>query len=623
MSRPFDLVLLLFVAAAIFLFALGDTKLWDRDEPRNAGCAREMLQRNDWVTPVFNEEIRDAKPVLLYWLMMVAYQVFGENEFAARLPSALAAIGTVFAVFLIGDRLFHRRAGIAAGYILATSLMFGVAGRAATPDALLVFFSTASLAIFVRSTYSPGCSPLPDSLSEPERLFPSLGPALLMYSVMGLGVLAKGPIGFLMPTAIIGMYLLLKRLPSDQRDKEDAELSRDSAEASPSGLISVCYRGGIRILRSFHPLHFIRTCLSMKLGWAVMMVVLVAAPWYIWVGIRTDGEFLKTFFLKEHLGRSTTSFESHSGSIFYYPMVMSLGFFPWSVFALPVIYSLVRFSKVVSPGQLLMLCWVGVQVGLFTLVQTKLPSYVTPCYPALAILVASWLSSWSTGEIKVPRWMVQTSLVTLLVAGIAITGGVGYALNQFLQQSWGWALVGAIPLMMGCLGLSQLRVSVTGERQHWVPGLVAGSILFSLLFFGGLLGSVSQRQSYSAILEPYSGKPEMLVGSYGCLEPTWVFYGRHPIYELGDMQISETPVADRDWQKKSRPGVVPFLKQPEAMVITTAALLAEIRKSTDGRIVVRARTPYFLKSKELVLIQWEPEIRSRITQVPSEGRVKR
>ena len=91
---------------------LGGPRLWDRDEPRNAACAREMLERGDWVVPTFNAELRVLKPVMKYWLMISAYKVFGVNEFAARFWSAVFALATVWATYFIGRRLFDASAGL-------------------------------------------------------------------------------------------------------------------------------------------------------------------------------------------------------------------------------------------------------------------------------------------------------------------------------------------------------------------------------------------------------------------------------------------------------------------------------------------------------------------------------
>src|SRR4051812_4986227 len=204
---------------------LGGPRLWDRDEPRNAQCAREMLQRTDWVVPTMNGELRTHKPVLLYWCIMSSYLALGVTEFAARLPSALCAIGTVICVYRMGRRLFGPKAGVWAGVALATSLMFVVAGRAATPDSLLIFCSTLAMTIYVCGTFQPRFDTTPADAppqayrspvaprgeiraesenSFGESIMRSVMPtvnyfphhwltAVAMYAAMGLGILAKGP----------------------------------------------------------------------------------------------------------------------------------------------------------------------------------------------------------------------------------------------------------------------------------------------------------------------------------------------------------------------------------------------------------------------------------------------
>ena len=109
-------VFLLIAIAFLALFVrLDGSRLWDRDETRNARCAVEMQQRDDWVVPTFNDELRDAKPVLLYWLIRCSYAIFGINEFAARFPSALLGLGTILATYMIGRRLFNAQVGFLPG----------------------------------------------------------------------------------------------------------------------------------------------------------------------------------------------------------------------------------------------------------------------------------------------------------------------------------------------------------------------------------------------------------------------------------------------------------------------------------------------------------------------------
>ena len=139
------------VAGVVFFANLGGPKLWDDDEPRNATCAREMFERGDPIVPTFNHELRTDKPVLVYWLMMGSYALFGVTEFAARFPSAVLGLCTALATYHLGRLLFRPQVGLWAGLVMATNLMFGVAARAATPDSTLICCTTLALVAYVWS----------------------------------------------------------------------------------------------------------------------------------------------------------------------------------------------------------------------------------------------------------------------------------------------------------------------------------------------------------------------------------------------------------------------------------------------------------------------------------------
>src|SRR5687768_1167165 len=209
-------LVLILAAALVFFTNLGVPQLWDEDEPRNAACAREMLARGDWVVPTFNHELRTQQPVLVYWLIMAAYSVFGVNEFAARLPSALLAVGTTLVTFHLGRLLFCARVGLLAGLMMATCLMFGVAGRAATPDSCLIFFTSLSMLAFVwavsrrhsaagsNAIWHGGTKALTEPHAAPSRSTGTSHNKFLparwidfaaVYVAMAMAELAKGPIG--------------------------------------------------------------------------------------------------------------------------------------------------------------------------------------------------------------------------------------------------------------------------------------------------------------------------------------------------------------------------------------------------------------------------------------------
>ena len=276
-------------------------------------------------------------------------------------------------------RSFHARIGLLAGIVLASSLMFDVAARAATPDSSLIFFVTASVGAFVLGVFpgretagvgllvkagakSQNASRESWSLdAEDWRL--SLPTAIGMYGMMALAVLAKGPVGFVLPVAIIGLFVATAR----------SQVLRGS-EAAASWFANV-----VRVLS---PMHLLRCAIRLRPITGLVVVLCVAAPWYIAVGVRTDGEFLRGFLWEHNFSRAMESREGHSGGLGFYPLAILAGFFPWSVFALPTMIGVVRSWRrsddyATRAALILLIGWCVIWVGAFSLAKTKLPSYVT------------------------------------------------------------------------------------------------------------------------------------------------------------------------------------------------------------------------------------------------------
>ena len=199
------------IACLLVLFLrLDSTRFWDQDEGFFAGTAAEMHAHDEWIVPVFNDEMFGHKPPWMYWMMIGGFKLFGVTELGARFFSAVFATASVLLIYHLGARLRNSRAGFFAGLALGTCLMFSAVGRAATPDSYLVFFSTLSLSIFAlhgfaRRTPTPIASE-PAGIAQRELLPKRWSSYALMYGVMGLGVLTKGPIGFLYPMAVNGMF---------------------------------------------------------------------------------------------------------------------------------------------------------------------------------------------------------------------------------------------------------------------------------------------------------------------------------------------------------------------------------------------------------------------------------
>ncbi|HEY1068550.1 MAG TPA: glycosyltransferase family 39 protein, partial [Pirellulales bacterium] len=139
------------LAVCVLFCNLGAAQLFDEDEPKNAACGAEMFARGDWITPTFNEDLRTDKPILVYWLMLTSYHVFGVSEFSARFWSAVLGVGTLLLTVNIGATLFNKRMGFWAGAALLASPLFVMISRAATPEATLTFCATLATWCFVQA----------------------------------------------------------------------------------------------------------------------------------------------------------------------------------------------------------------------------------------------------------------------------------------------------------------------------------------------------------------------------------------------------------------------------------------------------------------------------------------
>ncbi len=588
------LVFIVVVGVVVLGSNLGGPRLWDRDEPRNAGCTREMLARGDWITPVFDGELRTHKPILLYWFMMTAYSLFGVNEFAARFWSAASAIGTALVTYGIGRRLFSPTVGVWAAVILVTTLMFDVAARAATPDALLIFWSTAALGCFVwgmpdLAVSGPGSA----VAAEMDRRFPRWPMAVLLYACMGMAVLAKGPVGFVLPTAVIGMYQLFHRMPAVQ--------------PSMAGHVGVA-----RWVRMFSPRHVLGCCWSLRPVTALLVVLAVALPWYAAVAWRTDGAWVKGFILEHNVGRATRPLEGHHGSLLYYPLALLVGFFPWSVFAVPTALDVahrLRSRDRTRAASVLMLCWLGVYIGLFSLAQTKLPSYITPSYPAAALLVANFLVAWCAHATPVARRWPQAAFACLGIVGTAILVAVPVATARFLPgESW-LAGLGAIPALTAATGLLLIR---RDARTHAASAFAAGALLFTTGLFAFGAARVDTHQTFDTLIRAvHQRSADPQIGTLGVAEPSWVFYAGRPLDRLvvaassrdtpGDPSAAQS-ARRHAWTPKPTYDVWQYLSQSADRYAITSQRYLDSVGGLRGDVQVLARTPYFLQNDMLLLL---------------------
>ncbi|MGB9688024.1 ArnT family glycosyltransferase [Thermogutta sp.] len=570
--------LALVLAGSVFFVNLGQARLWDRDEPRNAGCAREMLERHDWVVPVFNGELRDHKPVLLYWFMMLAYSVFGINEFAARFFSALFGLGTVAITYDLGRRAFRPEVGFWAALMLATCMMFPVAARAATPDSVLIFFSTAALWL-----YAQGYVLAPSGAGASRS---GTGLVLASYASMGLAVLAKGPIGFLLPAGIIGLYHMVEE-PLPRGDG----LPRFAR-----------WLAGIREL--LHPARILAAVRKMFLLPGLLVTLAVAMPWYIWVGMRTNGEWLKGFFLTHNVGRFLHPMEDHSGPIFYYPLVLFACFFPWALFLISALAQGIKTAQSTKPpGRFMrfLLIWAAVYIVFFSLAGTKLPNYITPSLPAFALVTAWWLDAWLRGSESNRRSPYAVAWI-LTGSGLVVAVAIPIAAHIFLPGEEILGILGLVWLAGGVACLLALR---RGQRLGFMVALATAAWVFVVGLFGVAAVRVSchQRFDYLAgILRELrtSSQEPVTVAAYDSLEPSWVFYLGQPIQFL---PASQGPDRIRD-----------LAKSGDFCLLVTRKRYEQICEKLGRDLVPIAGVPYFLKKHEEILLLGTSEVLAKLDQ---------
>ncbi len=610
-----NLFCLLLVCSLVLFLRLNSTRFWDQDEGFFAGAAAEMHAQDEWIVPMFNDEMFGHKPPWMYWMMMCGFELFGVNELGARFFSAIFATASVFLIYFLGSRLGNPRAGFYAGLALGTCLMFSAVGRAATPDSYLVFFSTLALAIFAthgfarRKNDSANRCELSPSVSAPTKegihriddmLPPRWSSFALMYAVMGLGVLTKGPIGFLFPMAVIGMFLLCS---SPRRDISSATRWQTFREA----------------VRPFGPVNFLKTVWRMRPLTAACIILLVAGPWYVAVGIKTDGAFLNEFFGVHHFNRFRSAMDGHSGPFYYYVVAVLVGMFPWSVFAVPAGLFWVRHLRQKKEDfhtLLFVSCWAGVYLVIFSLASTKLPNYVLPAYPALALMVGIFLDGWIRSPQHVRVGWMRTALTVLTVVGLAVVVALPIAglykindltfldrmglANDVQHDVLGLALTGLPALVLGVAAL------LFAERKR--PEASARCVCLAAI--GTMVGvwsfaapRVDQFQTPQDVAERIHLEEELgpthKVAQFRLFRASMVFYARHSIERC-----------------KTIDAAADFLSANEqAYLITRGEHADELLAQLPHGIEVLERRSRFPEKGEIVLLRSS----DRIAAIPQES----
>ncbi|TWU51406.1 glycosyltransferase [Rubripirellula reticaptiva] len=392
----------LILFAAIFLFANLGYPLIDRDETRYAEISREMLVTNNWALPQLNFEPYYDKPPLLYWLCAASYKMFGISEWSARLVPAIAAFLTLLSTLWFGSRLFGRTAGVISATVLLLSAGFAFTSRYLLIDGVLTFLVSLSLFTAYESI-----------LGKSVKLHWWMASAVCC----GLACMAKGPLSLILLLPPVFAFAWLS----------------DSC-AKPRWW------------------HYALTFAT---------VGIITAPWLVAVTLQ-DSNFVLDFLYRHNLKRFSGEF--HARPFWFFVPVLMVAGHPWSFLTIPYtkfLFSRQEISRATrSPALGFLLLWSGWCFVFFSLAKCKLPTYLLPASPALALMIGHYLNNALSDTRHMNRywfarfWSARSATATTCFAGV---GFVIFALYEGFESSYSlylWAMLWTTLLVSSLLMLS-------------------------------------------------------------------------------------------------------------------------------------------------------------------------
>ena len=391
---------LLFLGCVLFhVLGTWAVPLIDRDEPRFAEASREMIERGDYVVPHFNNKLRLDKPPLAYWTQVASYKIFGENDFAARFPSAIAAALIATSILALGKRIGGEKFDCWAAIIFTLSLQTFLHAKAAVADMWLV--------LFVTLAHWAGWELLKEEKLNVQRstFNAQWGWWLLFYVSLALGFLAKGPIAWTpLLTVVVAKFLW--------------------RDADPSIALRTSLAKRFKFVRG------------------VLLLLVVVAMWGVPALIRTHGEFLTIGVGRHVVGRSFGAMEGHGANSFgvyllllpFYFVTIFASLFPWSI-KLPSLAK--KLCRERDNADIYLLAGAAIIFVIFSLIKTKLPHYTLPAFPLIALLLAR---HWPEQQSEIFKWsaIVTASIwiaVALIIPPLMAKSFPAYALFRESRDS--------------------------------------------------------------------------------------------------------------------------------------------------------------------------------------------
>lgn len=534
---PLAVAILAAVVACVWFLTLGARHLLPTDEGRYAEIAREMVASDDWVTIRYNGLKYFEKPPLQLWMTALAFEAFGLGEWQARLWTAFSGAAGLIVTAFAARRWFGTRVGVLTALVLLAAPGWNVGGHFASLDMALSSALAFVLAAVLFAQH-------PEASARSSRNW-----MLVAWAAAAVAVLTKGPIGIVLPGLVLIVYCIA---------------ARDFTIVA-----------------------------RLRIGSGLLLMLAIAAPWFVLVSSRNP-EFARFFFIHEHWDRYVTTVHHRDAAWWYFIPQLLIDFLPWLGLSWAIAKDVRTRDSVVGLRPVLLLAsWAATIFVFFSFSSSKLPGYILPIFPALAILAARALDRSSPAQWRrhVLAALVLTTTAAVLATPILTRLGSPSTPNALFRH---FALWVAAALVLGVVGLGVAwRLNRASTRHSVIAYALTFFAVTTLVLLGHETFGFSSSGAALAARVRTVLEPSMPLYSVRLLDHTLPFYLRHTTV------LVETP------------GELEFgiEQEPEKWLPTIDAFLARWTSGERALAVMAPNTLQDLRSSNVPLFVVAQDVR--------------
>ena len=520
-------LLWLSILSIIWLGTLGWRHLIPSDEGRYAEIAREMLMSGNWIVPRYNDYLYFEKPPLQMWATALAFKLFGIGDWQARLWSGLTSLMSIILVGITCGRIWGLRVGTSSALILASSPLWIIGGHFNSLDMGVAFFMSSALCCLMLALHAP-------TRSKQERSW-----MLACWVMMALSVLSKGLIGIVLPSFVL-----------------------------------VCYSLTAMDWASWKRMHWIK---------GLIVFFIIVTPWFVLI-IQSHPSFYQFFFIHEHFDRFTTNEHQRTAPWHFFLPLLAVGFLPWLI-QLPSAISCALKDRQTEGGFKpiwLCFCWVFAITFFFSFSKSKLPGYILPVLPALAIITGVSVARLFEKKNQLSRQGATLWRLQLIAFGLLFTAGF-FFISKVRETGEYYEV--ALYAKYAQIVTAALLIGVIGSLAAWVyrHNTIKSFLIFSMSVItlsltagigheavGRLLSGYDMAQKAKPLIQPTDP-----LYSIGMLDHTVPYYLQHTVIMVNhkdELEFGITQEPDR-WIPSEEAWIEIWQQYPDQKAFAIMSLL--------------------------------------------------